>query len=37
MSIHTIRDSHSYNGWSGILNHHLGVLLCYSFGKKKIK
>lgn len=36
MSIHTIGDSHSYNGWTEIINHHLGTLLCYSFGKEKI-
>jgi hypothetical protein len=36
MSIHTIGDSHSFNGWSGIINHHLGALLCYSFGKAKL-
>lgn len=36
MSIHTIGDSHSYNGWSGIIPHHLGPILCYSFGKYKL-
>lgn len=36
MSIHTIGDSHSGNGWSGIVQHHLGPLLCYSFGKEKL-
>lgn len=36
MSIHTIGDSHSHNGWSGIINHHLGPVLCYSFGKEKL-
>ena len=36
MSIHTIGDSHSYYGWSGIINHHLGPVLCYSFGKEKL-
>ena len=38
MSIHTIGDSHSFNGWNGwngIINHHLGPVLCYSFGKDK--
>lgn len=34
MSIHTFGDSHSYNGWSGIINHHLGPILCHSFGKE---
>jgi hypothetical protein len=33
MSIHTIGDSHSYYGWNGVINHHLGPVLCYSFGK----
>jgi hypothetical protein len=36
MTIHTIGDSHSYNGWSGITNHHLGPRLCYSFGRDKL-
>ena len=36
MSIHTIGDSHSYSGWTGITNHHLGPMLCYSFGKEKL-
>jgi hypothetical protein len=36
MSIHTIGDSHSFNGWSGIINHCAGPLLCYSFGKEKL-
>jgi hypothetical protein len=36
MSIHTIGDSHSLIGWNEIINHHLGPVLCYSFGKKKL-
>lgn len=36
MSIHTIGDSHSYVGWTGIISHHLGAVLCYSFGKEKL-
>jgi hypothetical protein len=36
MSIHTVGDSHSYYGWSGIIHHHLGAVLCYSFGKEKL-
>jgi hypothetical protein len=36
MSIHTIGDSHSFHGWTGIIHHHLGPLLCYSFGKEKL-
>jgi hypothetical protein len=36
MCIHTIGDSHSYIGWSDIMSHHLGAVLCYSFGKEKL-
>ena len=36
MTIHTIGDSHCSNGWRGIIQHHLGPLLCYSFGKEKL-
>jgi hypothetical protein len=36
MSIHTIGDSHSYNGFDNIINHHLGPVLCYSFGIEKL-
>ena len=36
MSIHTIGDSHSCNGWNRIIHHHLGPVLCYSFGKEKL-
>ena len=36
MSIHTIGDSHSANGWTGTIQHHLGPVLCYSFGKEKL-
>ena len=36
MSIHTIGDSHSGCGWSGIIQHYLGPVLCYSFGKEQI-
>ncbi len=39
MSIHTFGDSHSCNGWTGwtrIIQHHLGPVLCYSFGKEKL-
>jgi len=35
MSIHTIGDSHSSYGWYGVVKHHVGALLCYSFGKEK--
>ena len=36
MSIHTTGDSHSRNGWDGVIVHHLGPILCYSFGKEKL-
>ena len=36
MTIHTFGDSHSNNGWSGIINHKLGPRLCYSFGRDKL-
>ena len=36
MSIHTIGDSHSFNGWTGVIPHHLGAVLCYSVGKEKL-
>jgi len=36
MSIHTIGDSHSFVGWNGVINHHLGAILCHSFGKEKL-
>jgi hypothetical protein len=36
MSIHTIGDSHSLFNLSGVLNHHLGPVLCYSFGNEKL-
>lgn len=36
MAIHTLGDSHSYSGWSNIINHHIGPMLCYTFGQKKL-
>jgi hypothetical protein len=36
MLIHTIGDSHSGYGWTGTKQHHLGPLLCYSFGMEKL-
>jgi len=36
MPIHTFGDSHSYFGWTGTIQHHLGAVLCYSFGKEKL-
>ncbi len=36
MPIHTIGDSHSTNGWTDVIKHHLGPILCYSFGKEKL-
>jgi lysophospholipase L1-like esterase len=37
MTIHTVGDSHSDFGWSGVTKHHLGPVLCYSFGKEKLE
>ena len=36
MTIHTIGDSHCINGWNNIIKHHLGPVLCYSFGREKL-
>ena len=36
MTIHTVGDSHSCNGWEGITTHYLGAILCYSFGMGKL-
>ena len=36
MAIHTIGDSHSNHGWNDIINHPIGPVLCYSFGKEKL-
>lgn len=42
MSIHTFGDSHASNiisGWkdcNNIISHHLGPILCYSFGKENL-
>jgi hypothetical protein len=42
MSIHTFGDSHasdSHSGWkdcNNITTHHIGPILCYSFGKEKL-
>lgn len=41
MSIHTFGDSHASNisGWKNCDNikaHHLGPVLCYSFGKENL-
>lgn len=36
MAIHTIGDSHSYSGWTGVISHHIDSLLCYTFGKEKL-
>lgn len=38
--IHTFGDSHSKFGWNyckNVTTHHLGPVLCYSFGKEKLK
>jgi len=42
MLIHTIGDSHASNihsGWrecKNVITHHIGPILCYSFGKEKL-
>ncbi len=39
MSIHTVGDSHSLYGFNTIPNvkiHHIGPVLCYSFGKEPL-
>ena len=36
MPIHTFGDSHSYYGWSEVIVHRLGAVLCYSFGNEKL-
>jgi len=41
MKIHTFGDSHGsqYSGWlncENVVTHHLGPVLCYSFGKEKL-
>ena len=37
MRIHTVGDSHSHCGWPAFVTpHHLGAMLCYSFGKEKL-
>jgi hypothetical protein len=36
LTIHTIGDSHSYAGWKDVINHHIGPVLCYSFGRDKL-
>ena len=43
MKIHIFGDSHAsniYSGWNyctNVISHHLGSILCYSFGKDKLK
>jgi len=36
MSIHTIGDSHSDFRLSEVIQHHLGPVLCYSFGMEQL-
>lgn len=39
MVLHTFGDSHSTSGWQfcdNVITHHLGPILCYSFGKEKL-
>ena len=38
-TIHTFGDSHSVFGWKNCRNvesHHIGAILCYSFGQEKL-
>lgn len=38
MRIHTVGDSHSHCAWPDyVIPHHLGAILCYSFGKEKLE
>ena len=40
MNIHIIGDSHSLYGWKtckNVISNHIGPILCYSFGNKKLK
>ena len=40
MTVHTVGDSHASFGWKDIKGceiHHLGPILCYSFGRDKLK
>lgn len=34
--IHTVGDSHATFGWTNVLKHHFGQILCYSFGRDKL-
>jgi hypothetical protein len=37
MPIHTFGDSHAVDGWPGeVISHHLGPILCHSFGAEKL-
>jgi hypothetical protein len=37
MSVHTFGDSHSRFGWNDKVNkHHIGPVLCYSFGRERL-
>jgi hypothetical protein len=36
MVIHTVGDSHSKFGWKNVVCHHIGSVLCYSFGKENL-
>ena len=37
MRIHTVGDSHSHCAWPDFVTpHHLGAVLCYSFGQEKL-
>lgn len=37
MRIHTIGDSHCKEGFENVVSHHLGPVLCYSFGQHPLE
>jgi hypothetical protein len=37
MRIHTVGDSHCKESFQNVISHHLGPILCYSFGKNALQ
>jgi hypothetical protein len=37
MKIHTVGDSHCKEGFRNVISHHLGPILCYSFGQNPLQ